>query len=293
MPVTLISPYIDCAQWLRGNLHAHTTVSDGACPAEEVIADYERRGYDFLAISDHDKFVPPEDYQDRTRMTLIGGVETSANGPHILHVEARTVVEPVKDRQVVLDEIRRQGGFAVLNHPNWQAHFDHFPQALMEALEGYAGVEIYNGVIERLEGTALATDRWDRLLGIGRRVWGFAHDDSHRPGDVGLAWNVVQSEDRGAGAIVVALRQGRFYASTGVTIRKVAVEGTTVRVETEDAQRIRFVSRLGVIRATADSPEASFTLPEDEAEARRLLYVRAECYGSGGRCAWTQPIFIS
>ena len=109
---------------------------------------------------------------------------------------------------------------------------------------------------------------------------------------MGLAWNVVQSEDRSAGAIVVALRQGRFYASTGVTIRKVVVEGTTVRVETEDAQRIRFVSRLGVIRATVDSPEASFTLPEDEAEARRLLYVRAECHGSGGRCAWTQPIFI-
>jgi hypothetical protein len=163
----------------------------------------------------------------------------------------------------------------------------------MEALEGYAGIEIYNGVIERLEGTALATDRWDRLLGTGRRVWGFAHDDSHRPGDVGLAWNVVQSGDRGAGAIVAALRQGRFYGSTGVTIRKVAVEGTTIRVETADAQRIRFVSKLGVIRATADSPEASFSLPEDEGEARRLLYIRAECHGTGGRCAWTQPIFIS
>jgi hypothetical protein len=257
-----------------------------------VVADYERRGYDFLAISDHDKFVPPEDYRGRTGMTLVGGVETSANGPHILHVDASAVVEPVKDRQAVLDEIQRQGGFAVLNHPNWQAHFDHFPQAMMESLGGYAGIEVYNGVIERLEGSALASDRWDRLLGTGRRVWGFAHDDSHRPGDVGLAWNVVQSEDRGAGAIVLALRQGRFYASTGVTVRGVRVEGATIRVETEGAQRIRFISRMGVIRATVDNSEAAFTLPEDEEEARKLLYVRAECYGLGGRCAWTQPIFI-
>lgn len=292
MAVTLTSSYIDSPHWLRGNLHTHTTVSDGACPAEEVIADYERRGYDFLAISDHDKFVPPGEYQGRTRMTLIGGVETSAHGPHILHVDAQEVVEPVRDRQAVLDAIQRQGGFAVLNHPNWQAHFDHFPQAMMERLEGYAGVEVYNGVIERLEGSALATDRWDRLLGMERRVWGFAHDDSHRPGDVGLAWNVVQSEDRGAEAIALALRQGRFYASTGVTVRGVKVEGTTIRVETEDAQRIRFISRLGVIRATVDSPEAAFTLPEDEEEARKLRYIRAECYGIGGRCAWTQPIFI-
>lgn len=292
MPVTLTSPYLDSNQWLRGNLHGHTTVSDGACPAAEVIADYERRGYDFLAISDHDRFVPPEDHQGRTGMTLIGGVETSASGPHILHVDAHSVVEPVRDRQVVLDEIQRQGGFAVLNHPNWQGHFDHFPQGLIESLKGYAGIEIYNGVIERLEGTALATDRWDRLLGAGRRAWGFAHDDSHRPGDVGLAWNVVQSEDRSPGSIVLALRQGRFYASTGVTLRKVGVEGKTIRVETEDAQRIRFISRLGVIRATVDSPEASYALPEDETEARSLLYIRAECYGTGGRCAWTQPIFI-
>jgi hypothetical protein len=226
-------------------------------------------------------------------MTLIGGVETSANGPHILHVDAQEVVEPVKDRQAAIDAMQRQGGFAVLNHPNWQAHFDHFPQAMMERLEGYAGIEIYNGVIERLDGSALATDRWDRLLGAGRRVWGFAHDDSHRPGDVGLAWNVVQSKDRGAGEIVQALRQGRFYASTGVTIRKVGASGTTVRVETEDAQRIRFLSRMGVIRATVDGSEAAFTLPEDEGEARRLLYIRAECHGAGGRCAWTQPVFIS
>ena len=293
MSVTLASPYTDSTHWLRGNLHAHTTVSDGVCPPEEVIADYERRGYDFLAISDHDRFVPPEDHRGRTGMTLIGGVETSANGPHILHVDARQAVEPVRDRQAVLDEIQRQGGFAVLNHPNWQAHFDHFPQASMETLEGYAGIEIYNGVIERLEGSALATDRWDRLLGAGRKVWGFAHDDSHRPGDVGLAWNVVQSDDRGAEAILLALRQGRFYASTGVTVRSVVVEGTTIRVKTGDAQRIRFISRLGVIQATLDSPEASFTLPEDEDEARKLLYVRAECYGIGGRCAWTQPVFIS
>ena len=116
MAVTLTSPYIDAPHWLRGNLHAHTTVSDGACPPEEVIADYERRGYDFLAISDHDKFVPPADYQGRTKMTLIGGVETSANGPHILHVDAQEAVEPVRDRQAAIDAIQRQGGFAVLNH---------------------------------------------------------------------------------------------------------------------------------------------------------------------------------
>jgi len=40
---TIASTYGSTGEWLRGNLHSHTTVSDGTRPAEEVIADYESR----------------------------------------------------------------------------------------------------------------------------------------------------------------------------------------------------------------------------------------------------------
>ena len=36
---------------LRGNLHAHTTFSDGVRTPAELVEEYERRGYDFLAIT--------------------------------------------------------------------------------------------------------------------------------------------------------------------------------------------------------------------------------------------------
>src|SRR5262245_10786137 len=39
---------------LKGNLHAHTTFSDGRRPIGEVIARYRDLEYDFLAITDHD-----------------------------------------------------------------------------------------------------------------------------------------------------------------------------------------------------------------------------------------------
>ena len=39
---------------LRGNLHAHTTFSDGVRSPAALVAEYESRGYDFLAITDHD-----------------------------------------------------------------------------------------------------------------------------------------------------------------------------------------------------------------------------------------------
>ena len=189
-------------------------------------------------------------------MTLIPAVEVTARGPHILQVNATAWIEPHPNRQWVIDEINKQGAVSVLNHPNFEAHFNHFPQEKMESLEGYHGIEIYNGVIERLPGVALATDRWDRLLTTGRTVWGFAHDDSHLPIDVELAWNMVNADNCTAGEITAALKAGCFYGSTGVTISNAAAIGTTVHVETEDAQRIRFISNAGVIQSTVDASQS-------------------------------------
>ena len=37
----------------RGNLHTHSTNSDGVLPPEEVCRRYRAEGYDFLALTDH------------------------------------------------------------------------------------------------------------------------------------------------------------------------------------------------------------------------------------------------
>lgn len=293
--IKLTCPYEENQPWLRGNLHTHTTFSDGRRTPEAVIKDYENRGYDFLSISDHDVFVKPDKYQRLTPMTLIPGVEVTANGPHILHVNARTLVEPHQDRQQVLNEIVAQpDSFAVLNHPNWLAPLPdlHFGHDLMRSLKGYVGIEIYNGVIERLPGIPLATDQWDLLLSKGHRVWGFAHDDSHDVQDMALGWNVVQASENRGDAIVSAMREGRFYASTGVEIQNVRVKGNSIAILTHNAMRIRFISRWGVIRQTVDSQAAEYTVPDDPNSPDSLMYIRMECYGPRGNVAWTQPIWI-
>lgn len=291
--ITIASTYRSSGEWLRGNLHNHTTLSDGTHPAREVIADYESRGYDYLAISDHDTFVDPDAHREHTTMVLLPAVEVTAMGPHILHIGTTEIVEPREDRQTVIDAIAAQGAFAILNHPNWQSHYNHFSQELMEQLQGYVGIEIYNGVIERLQGIPLATDRWDRLLSQGRRVWGFGTDDSHRPEDVARSWSTVQVDERTPEAIIEALRTGRFYASTGVTIQTIETTENTIFTAASDAQRIRLISDYGVIQKTVDSSGATFRLPDDLIDASKTTYVRVEYYGQGGRMAWTQPFFLS
>ncbi len=284
----ILNPYAHTrGPWLRGNLHTHSTNSDGSRAPGDIAAAYAARGYDFLMFSDHDTFTDPADVNAHG-LTLLPGVEVSARGPHIVHVGATQAIQPDQDRQTVIDAIRADGGFAVVAHPNWEADFNHCPQENLEAWQGYAGIEVYNGVIRRLNGSPLATDRWDRLLGLGRRIWGFAHDDSHTVGDDGLAWNMVRAAERTPESIIEALRRGSFYAGTGVIIREIDVSGDTIRVETENAQRIVIHSDFGHREHATDGTAATYRLPD----ANPPQYVRFECWGAGESMAWTQPFFI-
>ena len=48
--------------WYKGNLHCHTTDSDGDCTPEEVVKRYKEQGYSFLAITDHNVY---SDYREK------------------------------------------------------------------------------------------------------------------------------------------------------------------------------------------------------------------------------------
>ena len=127
MPATILSPYLAApgAVWLRGNLHTHTTRSDGRGAPQETIDTYARLGYDFLALSDHDL---PADYSglDPRGMILLPCSEVSEGGGHVLAVGCRGRIAPDPDRQKVIDAIRAAGGVAVLPHPNWEEDFNHY-----------------------------------------------------------------------------------------------------------------------------------------------------------------------
>jgi hypothetical protein len=273
--------------WMRGNLHAHTERSDGSRPAQEVIDDYAGRSHGFLMLSDHDVFTSSGDYaqlQDKG-LILLPGNEISAAGPHILHVGASSFVEPDRDRQKVIEAIQATSGFAVLNHPNWKAEFDHCDIKSMREWQGYTGLEIYNGVIGRLHGSPYATNKWDMLLTDKRRVWGFANDDSHHPDDVGLGWNVAYVKDPTAEGVVQAFASGRFYGSTGVEIRDIHVDGNRIRIETLNARRVVALMDTGRRFAVTDDTSIEVEYPAD------ARYVRFECWGDGERFAWTQPFW--
>ena len=92
--------------------------------------------------------------------------------------------------------------------------------------------------------------------------------------------------------IVAALNNGDFYASSGVDLKNVSSTGTSLAVEIQPnaaAQalyRVVFIGRGGRVLAVSNENPAQYKFSGNEG------YVRARVEDSGGRRAWTQPVFV-
>lgn len=288
--MTLLNPYAG-VDWnrpgLSGNLHAHSTQSDGRAAPQAMIDAYAGLGHGFFMLSDHDRWTSAEELAalNAHGMTLVSGQEVTKDGEHILQIGGRQPVTAEEDRQRVLDGISAAGGLSVMNHPNWFREQDHCRQERLMELSGYTGIEVVNALIDELEGDRWAFNRWDRLLGHGRRVWGFANDDAHGVEHAGRAWNVAYPTAPGAQGVVAALGAGRFTASTGLDLGRVGVDGEVVEVCCPGAERIQAITDWGRHIAAADGQRLRAALPPG------ATYLRFACLGRGERGVWTQPFF--
>ena len=68
-------PWKSEGNWYKGNLHCHTSESDGAKSKEEVVRLYRDRGYDFLSITDHRVFSHWKELEDKDFL-ILPGIET-------------------------------------------------------------------------------------------------------------------------------------------------------------------------------------------------------------------------
>lgn len=285
--------------WLKGNLHTHTSMSDGDSTPQEMAAWYRDHGYQFLVITDHDKLTSiaaPEG------LVLVPGEEVTAKLPKKpLHVNAigltrvvepQTGTTPVEVLQRNVDAVRAAGGIALVNHPNFGWAFG--AKELLQ-LRGVTLLEIASGhPYVNEQGPPTVEAMWDELLTAGHRVWGVAVDDSHhlkRPWDTdvalpGKAWVVVRAQKADAKSIVGALERGEFYASTGVELKDFGPAAVKVKEKNLARYRIQFIGAKGrVLQETAET-SASYKIRGDEG------YVRVKVIDSNGRCAWTQPTFV-
>jgi len=283
------NPFSLSGQWYKGNLHTHTTNSDGGNTPEEMLEAYRAAGYDFFATTDHG-FVTeieavPDGFLWLRGVELDGDVSEVGECFHVVGFGLTQPATPPPHPKVpeAIAWIAEQGGLSVMAHPYWSGLTYRDLGA-----EGPIGLEVYNAVCEYLNAKGSSSVHWDDVLSRGRRWWGLGVDDAHAAVQSGKAWVVVKAEALSREAIVEAMRAGCFYSSTGPTIEAVEV-GEEIRVRTSPVTEINFMApswrgRPTLAPAGETICEAAFTPRGDES------YVRIEVCDAQGRRAWTNPV---
>ena len=112
--------------WYKGDLHCHSTHSDGSQPMG-VVFDYALgRGLDFIALTDHNAISHmlyiPEHQANYPDMLLLYGVEVTTYAGHFNVFNIHNYVPyqataPGYDINAVIDDVHAQGGHFSPNHP--------------------------------------------------------------------------------------------------------------------------------------------------------------------------------
>lgn len=283
-------------RWLRGNLHTHTTETDGDRPVADALALYRAKGYDFVAISDHRKTTDTACFSDESFLT-IPAIELDCQDPERgvgYHVVGLGVTPFAQDEalrkgpgQQLVDAVIAAGGIALLAHPYWLGL--DFSDVI--AVRGAFALEVYNATCAR-HGKERGEVHWDGLLERGERIFGVATDDTHKYDmEAAEAWVMVRAEELTAPAVLAALQEGQFYASRGPAIVDMGIDGGNAWVHCSPVKEVRFIGARGSGR-TVRAPEGE-TLVSARSRLPRSPYLRVECIDSRGRAAWSPPVTIN
>lgn len=290
------NPFSKAGNWYKGCLHVHSAASDGERTPAEVLNWYRERGYHFVAITDH-RVGSSAQTLDSDFITL-AGIELDGTDPiaGLYHVIGLARSKPAaaasqdSSMQEAVDDLRAAGALVAVAHPYWSGQMS---KDLLD-VEGCFALEIYNGGCEVDDAKGFSTVHWDDLLAAGRKLWGIAVDDAHwRKGsrDAGLGWVWVKAPSLTQEAILGALEQGRFYASSGPRIHELKLDGTQAVVRCSPSKVIDFVGDGHRSQRVTAGPGK--TLTEASVWLRwQQRYVRVACQDLDGGWAWSNPILL-
>jgi hypothetical protein len=287
-------PFTQPGQWFKGCLHTHSTASDGERTPEQVVAWYRRRGYHFLALTDH--HVWAEGGPVDGGFITIGGIEVDGIDPQagLFHLVGLGLCQPPDmsgeasaSMQAAINRLRDAGGLVVMAHPYWSGQMSRD----LLGKDGCIGLEVYNGSCEVEDAKGYSAVHWDDLLAAGHRTWGLATDDTHwRDGDhdAGLGWVWVKAAELTEAAILDALEQGCFYASSGPEIYGLELEGNQLRVQCSPVVSVDIVGSGPFSRRITAPPGKTLTGASHTLRAEQR-YVRVACHDARGGWAWSNP----
>lgn len=252
----MISPHSHLDYQLKGQLHCHSTSSDGINSPATIITAYRDAGYDFSVLSDHNVWTPDPAVSG---ILFFQATEISVINPSDIHSNHFSGVTAVS-----------------YNHPAWSY--------------GACGarLSIWKGFLEI--GYAADMTLFDQMLTRGcYPLYCTRVDDCHdiTAPNFNVGYVLVDCEEKSVASVQSNLEKGNFYASNGNDDLLVEINGSDIIASSAAESTFEFFGRCGTLYKT-ESGVTSSTYTPDGTEK----YIRITATNSAGKVCNSQAIFV-
>lgn len=259
----IINPY-ESVNWTtfgqyKADFHAHSVESDGGNTPAAMIEEHYAKGFDILAMTDHNFLSTTWDRTDRINTTYLTSKRLSEITSGTDRLNRGMTAIPYADEQSISDHVntffapfnnvagatlessiakcQELGGISHINHPGRYTGgagqtgeigeaASNKPETVAKYVNLFTRYSSCVGmeIINKKDGDS-ASDRilWDNILSKtmpGRSVWGFSNDDTHSLEATGFSYNMMLMQENTLANVRNAMEKGTFYAVALVSKRE-------------------------------------------------------------------------
>ncbi len=294
---------------IKGNIHSHTTRTDGEFSVDAIQDLYKEKAYTFIAITDHRIYFDEEGVS--RNLILLNGCEYNCYLDHEayderIHFHLLTLKDPEQDVsnriehddnsykslfytkldevQTLIDELKSRGNLVIIAHPKKP----FIPIELLKTLRNYEGIEVYNAKSEQD-----ASDYRAELYQMRKSMIFTSVDDSHAllneqgACEYFKGYIVVEDGATDKNKIVKAIKNKRFYASNGPEIYSLIIDKNQLSLKCSDVSKIELTlfSEVDFKTVTFERIDAPITHLE-HSFSKEITHYSIVCIDQKGHKAW-------
>ena len=165
----------------KGQLHCHTTNTDGLMSPQQLVNLYANAGYDFMTITDHN-YITTEPENMYGMVWLCNSIEDTHQEYGFQHsgiYNIKSIVNRINQynntnnlKNIIEHYVKEQNATVSICHPN-DASLGGMPDERVYLLDkGFSFVEIFNGTDNQIDnGSVISVDNYSDLPAAGKGIY--------------------------------------------------------------------------------------------------------------------------
>lgn len=289
---------------LFGDLHIHSTASDGKLTAYEIAKLAKEKGLDFIALANHNNYAENFHLPYADNLTFIPATEWTHYKGHMnffgvaAPFDNSFVANTKQDMENLIQSVRKKGAVVSVNHPKC-----NICPYLWEDENAFDMMEIWNGPMRGTNTRGIAW--WTELLKKGRRIPAVGGSDFHKLKHFARLGNPVTGvycTSRSPEDILSSIKEGNCFVcdkKDGVRINlKYADTKMGGIAKLSDKDKLTIESNAKQVTLVSDHAEENIQIVGGKAQKKieKTKFVYAVAYSGIGKfrkiAAVSNPIYF-